>query len=242
MNQFLKTESDIKFWLDHMEIENYQLLSDQQHGLIVDVGGDVDLSDKDIHAIPVKFNHVKGYFDCSNNRLTNLLGSPKSVGGYFRCDFNQIVSLEGITPNIGGSLICSQNLLSNLKFFPSFLEGSLICDNNQLTSLLGAPQKLHGDFSCRHNLLKNLEHCPNIAESFFCDHNQLIDLLYCPQIISSNNFYCYHNPGLGNTQNIQNFEEILQIHFKTKSIRDEQENLSNAITPYKLRSKKKHKI
>ena len=43
----------------------------------------------------VKFGVVNGYFDCSYNRLTSLVGAPQSVGRDFVCSYNRLTSLEG---------------------------------------------------------------------------------------------------------------------------------------------------
>jgi len=241
MNQFLKIESDIKSWLGRMNIKPYTLIADETYGFVVDVDNHVDISHQNLKVIPVKFNMVKGDFFCHSNQLTNLLGAPKSVGGDFYCDDNQIASLDGICEKIGNSLSCKENLLSNLKFCPTYLGNSLICDQNRLTSLFGAPAQIHGNFSCSNNLLNNLNYCPQTAEIFWCDNNQLTDLLYCPEQVYKQ-FYCHNNPGLGDAQKTTDFSKIFQIHLETKRIRDEKENLSNAIEPNSTHIRAAHKI
>src|SRR5271157_4926923 len=54
-----------------------------------DVNGDVNLSRQDLLELPFRFGKVTGYFDCRNNQLTNLEGSPDSVGGDFYCSYNR---------------------------------------------------------------------------------------------------------------------------------------------------------
>ena len=43
--------------------------------------------------LPVKFLKVDGSFDCSNNQLTTLVGSPTSISGGFYCYKNQLTTL-----------------------------------------------------------------------------------------------------------------------------------------------------
>ena len=72
----------------------------------IDVHGDVDLYRLNLKKIPLKFNKVSGYFDCSYNNLTSLEGAPKEVGGAFWCTNNQLTSLEGCPKEVGGDFIC----------------------------------------------------------------------------------------------------------------------------------------
>ena len=53
--------------------------------------GGVDLSCKGLKGVlPVRFGNVAGYFNCSQNELTNLNGCPISVGGNFNCSSNKL--------------------------------------------------------------------------------------------------------------------------------------------------------
>ena len=54
---------------------------------------------------------VVGDFDCSFNNLTNLIGSPHTVKGYFDCSNNRLLtSLKGIPKTIGGRFWISDEL------------------------------------------------------------------------------------------------------------------------------------
>ena len=64
--------------------------------------------------IPIKFNKVSGYFNCSNNRLTSLENCPKYVGKTFRCDENNLTSLEHSPEFVGGDFDCYWNPLESL--------------------------------------------------------------------------------------------------------------------------------
>ena len=73
-------------WLDTMDVKNYTINPDWT----IDVKGNVDLDYKNLTEFPdyIKFNHVSGYFSCSNNQLTSLKGGPTSVGDSFWCKNN----------------------------------------------------------------------------------------------------------------------------------------------------------
>jgi len=61
------------------EIENYIINDD----LSIDVDGAVDLYNKKLEYLPLKFNYVDGNFNCARNKLKTLEGSPKTISGYF---------------------------------------------------------------------------------------------------------------------------------------------------------------
>src|SRR5271157_672879 len=94
-------------WLNTYEIDNYVINDD----LTIDVKDDVILYDKNLSSFPdfIKFNHVTGYFYCSDNQLTSLVGCPFSVGGDFYCSYNQLTSLVGCPFSVGGKFYCHDN-------------------------------------------------------------------------------------------------------------------------------------
>ena len=79
----------------------------------IDVNGDVILNYKNLTQLPLNFNRVTGYFNCSRNKLTSLKGSPRWVGGYFYCSHNQLTSLEFSPDYVGGWFDCRWNNLTN---------------------------------------------------------------------------------------------------------------------------------
>jgi hypothetical protein len=140
---------------------------------LVDVDGDVNISNKSLTKLPLKFGKVKGYFDCSYNKLVSLEGAPKSVNGDFYCYNNQLVSLEGAPESVGGNFYCSHNKLVSLEGAPNSVGGYFYCSNNQLVSLEGAPNSVGGDFYCQNNKLVSLESCPLNIKSLRCDDNPI---------------------------------------------------------------------
>lgn len=69
----------------------------------------VDFSHMDLTEIPKEFRDikyiVKGTFNCSHNKLKNLIGSPLSVGGDFICEDNDLESMEGRPLSICGNFV-----------------------------------------------------------------------------------------------------------------------------------------
>jgi hypothetical protein len=91
------------------KITNYTINDDGT----IDVDGSVYLCDKELTELPLTFNKVSGYFDCSRNKLTTLKGCPRWIGRYFSCSNNKLTSLEFSPDYIGGGFNCEYNDLSD---------------------------------------------------------------------------------------------------------------------------------
>jgi hypothetical protein len=148
-------------------ITNYTI---NNNGL-VDVDGNVDLSNRRLNKLPVNFGTVTGDFRCNsatnglwNNQLTTLEGSPREVGGTFDCSGNQLTSLEGSPSKVGGYFYCYNNQLTTLEGSPSKVGGDFYCSSNLLTSLEGSPREVGGDFYCRFNKLRTLKGISEIID------------------------------------------------------------------------------
>lgn len=98
---FLKNEKEIIEWLSNFKIKKYVINKDYT----VDIYDRLDLSYMELTSIPIEFNFIEGYFDCSDNNLTSLKGCPKVIKGDFFCYNNQ---------------------LSNLQFSPEIVKGNII--------------------------------------------------------------------------------------------------------------------
>jgi len=114
-------------------IKNYTINSDGS----IDVDGGVDLSWRGLTKLPMKFNHVSGFFDCHSNNLTTLEGGPKSVGGGFYCYDNKLTTLEGAPQSVGGHFVCRYNELTTLEGTPSHVGGGFYYDGNPIYDQLG---------------------------------------------------------------------------------------------------------
>ena len=68
---------------------------------LVDVDGNIDLSNKSLTKLPLRFGRVFGNFFCSNNKLTTLEGAPKLVQLDFKCVNNNLTTLKGAPKNVG---------------------------------------------------------------------------------------------------------------------------------------------
>jgi hypothetical protein len=76
-----------KSFLDKVVSGKWSINSDTG---LVDVDGNVFMSDMKLTEIPVKFGKVTGNFNCADNQLNSLIGAPKSVGGDFNCSNNKV--------------------------------------------------------------------------------------------------------------------------------------------------------
>ena len=99
------------------KITNYTINPDGS----IDVLGDVYLCGKNLTELPLRFNKVTGCFDCGDNKLTTLKGSPKWVGGYFNCSSNQL------TNNL-----CDTEI--GAYFYTTLKQDGLIFDGNRVTN------------------------------------------------------------------------------------------------------------
>jgi hypothetical protein len=96
---------------DKYEIEGWTLNSKGS----VDVDGWVNLDNKSLTRLPLRFGEISGDFMCSRNYLITLEGSPQEVGGDFSCSHNQLTSLEGAPKEVGESFHCFSNQLTSLE-------------------------------------------------------------------------------------------------------------------------------
>jgi hypothetical protein len=177
------------------DIKNYTINDDGS----IDVDGDVWLNSRVLVELPLTFNRVSGYFNCGENELTTLKGSPRWVRGYFRCGGNDLTSLDfspeyvgddfncshnglttlkGSPKHVGGHFFCGDNLLTSLEFSPDYIEKDFVCNDNRLTNLVGSPKHVGGDFDCSDNEnLNNITGCTEkIGKYFFCDNTRLYSI------------------------------------------------------------------
>jgi hypothetical protein len=127
---------------DYFQISKYEIVD----GLI-NTSGVVKLFKK-VKQLPFQFGKVDGYFICSDNRLTSLIGAPKSVGRYFICSDNRLTSLIGASTTVDGFFNCNYNKLTSLIGAPTSIGSYFNCSNNPFTSLEGAPISVGGYFCC----------------------------------------------------------------------------------------------
>ena len=142
-NFIKESKEDIDSICKKFGIRNYTINEDST----VDVDWDVNLYDKGLTKIPLKFGKVSGYFSCGDNQLKSLEGSPLSVGGHFNCSFNQLKSLSGAPLSVGGYFSCSYNQLNSLSGISGRISGGIYCHSNQLRDVKGVKDGWLGEFS-----------------------------------------------------------------------------------------------
>ena len=99
--------------------------SENKLSSLVDVKGNVNLSNKGLGEIGIRFGVVTGRFNCNRNKLTSLVNGPIKVEGDFNCGNNGMVSLLG-------SFSCSNNELTTLEGCP-IVSGYFDCNDNNLS-------------------------------------------------------------------------------------------------------------
>ena len=100
------------------DIKNYTINTDGS----IDVDGIVNLWNKKLAKLPLKFNKINGDFDCDDNKLTSLEGSPVEVNGNFLCHNNKLTFFQFAPKIIRGDFICTDNNIKTFEYFPSFVK------------------------------------------------------------------------------------------------------------------------
>jgi len=135
------------FQMYEYDIKKYSLNKDGS----IDVNEDVQLQNLDMEKIPLIFNRVNGFFNCSHNSLTSLKNAPKYVDGIFDCNYNKLISLQYSPKEINVSFNCYRNKLTSLEYSPESVNGNFICSENFIFSLEHAPKLINDKFICSGN-------------------------------------------------------------------------------------------
>lgn len=90
---------------EEYNIENYTINEDGS----IDVDGHVRINYAKLGGLPLKFNKVSGFFDCSNNMIVSLYGAPKEVGLFFDCSNNKLISLDYAPIKVIDNFYCYDN-------------------------------------------------------------------------------------------------------------------------------------
>lgn len=159
---------------------------------LVDINGDVNISNTKLQQLPLKFGKIYGDFYCHSNKLTTLENAPYYVGGNFCCHSNKLTSLEFGPKEVEGFYACHLNNLKSLTGAPKNINGSFNCFSNKLTSLINGPSKVGGNYYTFNNELISLEGSPDyIGGSFIVNANRLTNLVGCPKEIG--NIFSFDN-------------------------------------------------
>lgn len=128
---FPSSKEEIHRLCKEYRIDYYHIKDD----LTIDVTDNVILSRYNLEYLPLNFNHVIGFFNCTNNNLISLKGAPKKVGGCFDCSNNKLKSLEYSPIEIGYDLSCMSNEIMSLKHFPT-VKGNIGIAFNPITFIV----------------------------------------------------------------------------------------------------------
>jgi hypothetical protein len=190
----MQNKNEIIEILESLKITNYIINND----LIVDVNGNVNLFDRQLTEIPVKFGIVNGAFICDYNNLKSLKNAPM-ISNDFYCVNCGLTSLESATMIVKG------------KFY---------CQFNKLTTLNGAPKEVGGDFNCSHNKLTTLENGPIIVQGWYaCHYNNLISLKGISKLIKGKTLNISNNEDLNSLEGLDLIKnKHLQINYKNTKI------------------------
>jgi hypothetical protein len=192
-------EDAVQKFLDLNNIKNYSCYFQNGNSpiVLVDVNGDVDLSNKklsnqDLSKIHLKFRKVTGNFNCSNNQLTNLDFAPEFVGGNFDCSDNNLTYLDGAPNWVKGDFECSDNkLLTSLGNQSLYVGGDFYClNNNKLQSLTRqAPTNIKGKMMFHLEDLAKLEIMNDLSiGNFYIKHAR--DLAFKRTTVGNNDNIC----------------------------------------------------
>ena len=102
----------------------------------VDVGGNVSFNRCNLTKLPLKFNYVSGVFNCANNRLTTLDGSPRKVGYIFYCYDNELTSFEGGPNTVLDNYHCQNNDIRDFTGYPTNLDGYVYTNSNAIDEIV----------------------------------------------------------------------------------------------------------
>jgi hypothetical protein len=86
-----------------------------------------------ISEMPLKFGKIDGRFSCESNKLTSLIGCPKTVTDSFSCAENKLTSLIGCPKVIGGNFDCRWNEIETFEGLDFvYIGGDFYCDDNPI--------------------------------------------------------------------------------------------------------------
>ena len=133
------------------DIRNYTI----RDSLVVDVQGNVDISNAQLTRIPFQFGFVMGNFNCSDNHLTSLKGSPKECMCFY----------------------CYNNQLTTLEYAPEIVSHTLNCMNNRITNFTGINIEILHTFDCQDNPLE-IENLDLSGITMKSPHNSNEDIIF----------------------------------------------------------------
>lgn len=102
------------------------------------VSGDFNVRSNRIRSLEGGPKKVGKNYDCSLNYLKNLVGAPNKVVN-FNCSNNNLSTLKGSPMFVEGDFDCSNNLITSFKDGPLSCKGHLNCQTNLIQSMEHLP-------------------------------------------------------------------------------------------------------
>jgi hypothetical protein len=165
-------QSEIDEICEYYGIKNYTINPDNT----IDVDGNVNLYGRYLTKLPLKFNKVSGFFDCSGNNLTNLIGCPNYVGDFFNCANNQLTSLIGCPTEIWQGFDFGFNKLTNLEGVAKIINKHTWYSDNPITpiiDLFGYDVKKYLEYQETYNFLrKDRKIVKHLLDEALKDYNE----------------------------------------------------------------------
>lgn len=176
--------------MDHIDsicdkhgIKDYKINGDGS----IDANQSINLTYNKLTELPLTFNKVDGDFQCHDNLLTTLKGSPVYVTGVFDCESNKLTSLEYSPTHVGETFTCSRNKLTTLMGAPSIVYGYFDCSHNKLSNLIGCPQMTITSDNIDELPFFGYNSFPNIVKNDLLDQNEGFTTSYYLQRIDAIN-------------------------------------------------------
>ena len=72
--------------------------------------------------------HLEGFFECSGNQITSLIGGPKEVGGNYNCFFNKLTNLIGAPTIVENGQLINREVNGNKSSGVTIDDVKLICE------------------------------------------------------------------------------------------------------------------
>lgn len=137
-------------------------------------------------------------FNCSANKIENLVGCPQTAKRIM-CTYNDnLTSLRGAPANVDEFKCGYCRELENLIGGPKLAVSYEIWCNNKLASLVGAPERVFSFGLTNCNAIQNLMGGPKFARDYsvqYCEN--LVSLAGAPDVVEDT-FFLANNPKLKN--------------------------------------------
>lgn len=242
--QFPQTEKELLKRLKQFKIDkdNCTILDD----FSVNVKGNVNLSNKNLMYLPIKFNKVSGNFNCSDNKLVTLRGSPDNMNKEksFNCSYNQLKSLQWAPSWVGNEFNCSQNNLTSLEYCPKVCIGTFNASFNHLTEVDDMPNSIivnlsHNQITHFSNKVMKKDHY--VIQYLYLSHNKLQNLssITCCDFLKE--LDCSYNE-INSTKNIKNMNRLQTLNLSYNHITSFKNNFAPSIFSLSLNNNKISKI